>query len=50
MDIQKALEFTKNRIECLQSFTPSTESERNTALETMEYLEFIKKLLEEMGA
>lgn len=46
MDKVKALAFTKDRIECLSTFIPSNESEKNTAIETMEYLKFIEKMLE----
>ncbi len=48
MDIKKALLITRDRIECLSSFIPSNESEKKTALETMEYLQFIERLLSEM--
>ena len=46
MDIKKALEITRDRIENLKSFTPRNISEERIAKETLEYLEFIEKLLE----
>lgn len=47
MDIKKALEITRDRIECLDKFVPTNESEIKTAFETMEYLQFVEKLLNE---
>nr|DAO95534.1 MAG TPA: hypothetical protein [Caudoviricetes sp.] len=46
MNIKKALEITKDRIENLKSFTPRNISEERIAKETLEYLEFVGKLLE----
>lgn len=48
MDIKKALELTRDRIESMGAFNPSNESEKRIALETMEYLQFVEKLLSEM--
>lgn len=49
MDIKKAKEITKDRIESMKKFIPSNESETRIAKETLEYLEFIEKLLEEVN-
>lgn len=46
MDIKKALLITKDRIESIKSFTPRNESEANIAVETLEYLKFVGKILE----
>lgn len=46
MNIEKALVITKDRIENMKMFTPSNASEVRIAAETLEYLEFIEKLLE----
>ena len=48
MDIKKALEITRNRIECLDKFVPTNKSEVKIGLETMEYLQFVEKLLVEI--
>lgn len=47
MNKQKALEFTKDRIDSISSCTYTTESEIKIANETLEYLRFIEKILEE---
>ena len=47
MDKQKALDFTIDRIESIKKQTYTTESERKIVNETLEYLEFIKNILEE---
>ena len=47
MDKQKALDFTIDRIESIKQQTYTTESERKIANETLEYLKFIKNMLEE---
>lgn len=47
MDKEKALAITKDRINNLRGFIPENESEVKIAKETLEYLEFVKKMLEE---
>ncbi len=47
MDKKKALAITIDRIENLRGFITSNESERKIANETLEYLEFVKKMLED---
>lgn len=47
MNKQKALEFTKERIESISSSTYTTENEIKIVKETLEYLRFIEKILEE---
>ena len=47
MDKKRALEITNDRIESLNNFIPENESQKKTADETMEYLKFVKTLLEE---
>lgn len=47
MDKHKALDFTIDRIESIKQQTYSKESEIKIAKETIEYLEFIKNMLEE---
>lgn len=47
MDKKKALEITKDRINNLRHFIPTNKSEQKIAEETLEYLEFIEKLLED---
>jgi hypothetical protein len=42
----KALEITKDRIDSLNYFTPENESEKRILTETLEYLKFIKEILE----
>lgn len=42
----KALEITKDKIDSLNYFTPENESEKRILTETLEYLEFIKEILE----
>lgn len=46
MNIKKAMLITKDRIENMRNFTPSNASETYIAKETLEYLEFIEKLLD----
>ena len=46
MDINRALLITKDRIGNLKGFTPSNRSEVYIAAETLEYLEFVEKILE----
>lgn len=46
MDKKKALAITIDRIGNLRGFIPANESERKVAGETLEYLEFVKKMLE----
>ena len=46
MDRMRALEITKDRIESMKQFTPSNSSEASIAKETMEYLSYIKTILE----
>ena len=46
MDKQKALEIAKDRIKSLQSFIPLNESENKISKETMEFLIFVKEMLE----
>ena len=43
----KALEITKDRIDSLKYFPPENESEKKLKIETLEYLEFIKEMLED---
>lgn len=45
MDVKKALLITKDRIENMKSFTPSNASEVYIAKETLDYLEFVEKIL-----
>ena len=45
MDRKRAIEITNDRLESLEQFIPSNESEKKTAKETREYLEFVKKIL-----
>ena len=47
MDKQKALEITKDRIENLNKFIPTNESESEIANETLEFLKYIEKILED---
>ena len=47
MDKEKALDFTIERIESIKRQTFTNESEIKSVNETLEYLEFIKSLLEE---
>ena len=47
MNKQRALEFTKDRIYTISKATYETENERKIAQETLEYLVFIEKMLEE---
>lgn len=46
MDIEKAILITRDRLESLKRFAPSNASEVRIAAETLEYLEFVEKLLE----
>jgi hypothetical protein len=46
MNKKQALEFTKDRIEVITRMTYTTESETKIKQETLEYLRFIEKLLE----
>lgn len=46
MNIEKALEITKDRIDCLKKFIPSNQNEIKISIETLEYLKFIENLLE----
>ena len=46
MDKEKALAITIDRLGNLRSFIPSNESERKIAEETIEYLQFVRKMLE----
>ena len=46
MDKEKALDFTIERIDSIKRQTFTNESELKSANETLEYLEFIKNLLE----
>lgn len=45
MNIERALLITKDRIENMKSFIPSNASEAYIAKETLEYLEFVDKML-----
>lgn len=47
MNKERALEIAKDRIEALQSFVPTNESEVKISKETMEFLIFVKEMLEE---
>lgn len=47
MNKVRALEITNDRIESLNRFIPENESQKKIADETIEYLKFIKTLLEE---
>lgn len=47
MDKEKALKFTIDRIESIRQQSYETESETRIAKETLEYLEFIKDILED---
>lgn len=47
MNKQKALEITQDRIANIKHFVPTNESEQNIAKETLEYLRFIEKILED---
>lgn len=47
MNKQKALEIAKDRIENIKKFTPTNENEKKITEETLEFLRFIKKLLED---
>ena len=47
MDKKRALAITIDRIGNLRGFIPANESERNVADETLDYLEFVKKMLED---
>ncbi|HJJ15464.1 MAG TPA: hypothetical protein OIM60_03455 [Clostridiaceae bacterium] len=49
MNIEKALEITKDRIDSLKIFIPSNQSETQISIETLEYLKFIENLLENLG-
>ena len=44
MNIEKALEITKDRIECMKKFIPSNQNEIQISIETLEYLKFIRKI------
>lgn len=46
MDINRALLITEDRIDCIKKFIPSNASEVRIVTETLEYLEFIEKILE----
>lgn len=46
MDINRALLITKGRIGNLKEFTPNNRSEVYIVAETLEYLEFVEKILE----
>lgn len=47
MNKEKALEITKDRIYTISKSTYETESKRKIAQETLEYLKFIEKILED---
>ena len=47
MNIEKALLITKDRIENMKLFIPSNPSEVRIKEETVEWLDFIEKILEE---
>lgn len=47
MNKRKALEITKDRIDNLEHFIPTNQSEANIASETLEYLKFVEGMLEE---
>ena len=47
MNKQKALEITKDRIENLNKFIPTNKSEAEVANETLEFLKYIEKILED---
>lgn len=47
MNKQKALKIAKNRIESVNRFIPENESESKIAAETLEFLIFVKKMLED---
>lgn len=47
MDKQKALDITRDRIENMVQFIPSNQSEAKIAEETMIWLKFIEKMLDE---
>lgn len=46
MDINRALLITKDRIDNLKGFTPNNRREAYIVAETLEYLEFVEKILE----
>ena len=46
MTKQKALEFTLNRLDCVERFIPRNESETKIQEQTIEYLKYIKSILE----
>lgn len=47
MNKQRALEIARDRIENLNKFIPTNESEMKIANETLEFLKFIEKILED---
>lgn len=47
MDNQKALEIARDRIESISKFIPANESEKKVTEETLEFLKFVEKLLED---
>lgn len=47
MNNKKALEIARDRIESISKFIPANESEKKSAEETLEFLKFIEKLLED---
>lgn len=47
MNKQKALEIAKDRIENLNKFIPADKSEAIIAEETLEFLKYIEKILED---
>lgn len=47
MEKQKALEIAKDRIENISKFIPTNESEKKIAEETLDFLKFVEKLLED---
>ena len=47
MNKQKALEITRDRIENLNKFIPSNESEKEVTEETLEFLKFVEGMLED---
>lgn len=47
MNKQRALEIARDRIENLNKFIPTNENEMKIADETLEFLKFIEKILED---
>lgn len=47
MDKQKVLEIAKDRIESLSRFIPANESEKKAYEETLEFLKYVERILED---